>query len=95
MTTGGGFTLEKCWRGETFFSFRGSFGNRGLRVPDEEGVEEDKTGEERVEDFEGDDIEEGGIGGESLGKRDVLLLVWDVGADLGGDLGMGAEVEGG
>ena len=66
-----------------------------MRVLDEEGVEEDKTGEERVEDFEGDDFEEGGIGGESLGKRDVLLLVWDVGADLGGDLGIRAEVGGG
>ena len=55
---------------------------------DEEGVEEDKTGEERVEDFEGDDFEEGGIGGESLGKRDLFLLDWDRGPNLEGDLGV-------
>ena len=55
----------------------------------EEGAEGSEVGEERGEDFvEDEDFGVGDLGGESLGKRDLFLLDWDVGPNLEGDLGV-------
>ena len=90
MTTEAGFTLEKWLRGEgdRFPNFRGSLGKRGFEDLDEEGAEENGVAGGRVEDLEDEDF---GEGGETLGNKDFFFLGWEVGADLEGDCGVGAD----
>ena len=76
------FTLEKNWLGFRFGCFRGSLGKQGVEFL-EEGRGE---GDEREEPVEDEDFGVGDLRGESLGKRDLFLLYWDVGPNFEEDL---------